>query len=63
MESQTWLRCSILQTNFSEMMAAGFISECVSNLIETENAIDDGLNAGGVKCSNEVRLMLAAAHY
>jgi len=44
------------------MMAAGFISECVSDLIETENAIDDGLDASDVKCSNEVCLMLAAAH-
>jgi hypothetical protein len=45
------------------MMAAGFISECVSDLVETENAIDDGLNASGVQRSNEVCLMLAAAHY
>ena len=45
------------------MMAAGFISECVSDLVETEAAIDDGLNASHIKCSNKVRLMLAAAYY
>ena len=45
------------------MMAAGFISECISNLIEAEAAIDDGLNAGRLNCSNELRLMLAAAYY
>jgi hypothetical protein len=33
-------------------MAAGFISECVSDLVETEAAIDDGLNASHIKCSN-----------
>jgi hypothetical protein len=45
------------------MMAAGFISECISDLIEAEAAIDDGLNAGSLNCSNELRLMLAAAYY
>ena len=45
------------------MMAAGFISECISDLIETEAPIDDRFNAGGVDCSNELRLMLAAAYY
>ena len=44
-------------------MAAGFISECVSDLAETEAAIDDGLNTSDVKCSNKLRLMLAAAYY
>ena len=55
--------CSKYQTDFSEMMAAGFISECISDLIEAEAAIDDGLNAGSLNCSNELRLMLAAAYY
>ena len=45
------------------MTTAGFISECVSDLVETEGAIDDRLNASGVNPSNEVRLMLAAAYY
>ena len=52
-----------LQTDFSEMMAAGLISECISDLIEAEAAIDDGLNAGRLNCSNELCLMLAAAYY
>ena len=45
------------------MMAPGFISECISNLIEAEAAIDHGLNAGRLNCSNELRLTLAAAYY
>ena len=55
--------CSKLQTDFSEMMAAGFISECISDLIEAEAAIDDGLNAGSLNCSKALRLMLAATYY
>jgi hypothetical protein len=54
---------SKLQTDFSEMVAAGFISESISNLIEAEAAIDDRLNTGRLNCSNELRLMLAAAYY
>ena len=45
------------------MMAVGFISECVSDLIETETAIDDRFNAGCINCPNKLRLMLAAADY
>src|SRR5262249_2198161 len=45
------------------MMAAGFIPECISDLIEAEAAIDDGLNAARLNGSNELRLMLAAAYY
>ena len=45
------------------MMAAGFISECIINLIQAEAAIDNGPNAGRLNCSNELHLMLAAAYY
>ena len=45
------------------MTTAGLISECVGDLIETEAAINDGLDADSVNCSNEVRLMLAATYY
>ena len=58
-----FVACSKLQTDFSEMMAAGFMSECVSDLIEAEAAIDGGLNVGRLNCSNKLRLMLAAGYY
>jgi integrase len=45
------------------MMAAGFISERVSDLVETEAAIDDGLNASDVKCSNKLSVLKSALNY
>jgi hypothetical protein len=34
------------------MMAACFMPECISDLIEAEAAVDDGLNTGRLNCSN-----------
>jgi hypothetical protein len=48
-----------LQTDFSEMLPARFISESISNLIESEAAIDDWPNVGCVDCPHEIRLMPA----
>ena len=58
-----FVTCSKLQADFSKMMAASFKSKRGNDLIETEAAIDDRFNGGSVDCSNELRLMLAAAYY
>jgi hypothetical protein len=50
------------QTDFSEMLAARFITKGIGDFVQIEAAIDNWLDVGSVDCSHEIHLMPPAAN-